>query len=124
MFRRFINYFQHIYPTDLNSEILTEEDTDDINTPITLLTEKQTKQRSRSFDEKYNNIHVCDDNLFDEECSICLENICINDIYKKLNCGHIYHKTCIKNWIVYKNKQTCPLCNTLVNGMNEFIIKG
>jgi len=45
-----------------------------------------------------------------DSCSIC------TDIYDKkedvtvLNCGHIYHPNCIKEWGKYK--PNCPICKT------------
>ena len=49
---------------------------------------------------------------FGQECSICADNIMIQDIrndnIKKTPCNHIFHKKCINLWL---NKQkTCPLC--------------
>lgn len=41
------------------------------------------------------------------ECSICLDTISIIK-NKKLNCGHMFHKKCIKKW--FRNMKRCPLC--------------
>jgi hypothetical protein len=46
-----------------------------------------------------------------EICSVCLNKT--NDLNSvKLNCGHIFHKSCISKWI--KTKNTCPLCRTVI----------
>lgn len=42
----------------------------------------------------------------DDLCCICLEKG--ETVYLLLDCGHIYHKKCLKTWI--KNKNQCPLC--------------
>ena len=42
----------------------------------------------------------------DDLCCICLEKG--GTVYLLLDCGHIYHKKCLKQWI--KNKNECPLC--------------
>lgn len=43
------------------------------------------------------------------ECSICLETIDKN--CKKLNCGHHFHKKCIKKWGAnVNNGHKCPNC--------------
>jgi len=45
------------------------------------------------------------------ECSICLEYIDnIDNIDKTwiLRCNHVFHKECIKKWLVLSN--TCPVC--------------
>ena len=42
------------------------------------------------------------------ECSICLERFVKGDKYIVINCGHLYHEKCIKEWIAKEN--TCPLC--------------
>ena len=41
----------------------------------------------------------------DEECCICRDRI---EEGIKLNCNHVFHKTCIKEW--FKVNKTCPLC--------------
>ena len=46
----------------------------------------------------------------DNECPICLENFILNEVVSKLNCGHIYHIECIKNWL--NTKKNCPTCRT------------
>jgi len=43
----------------------------------------------------------------DNKCSICLGNN--ESFYKLPNCGHIYHKNCIKRWYIFGNK-SCPNC--------------
>lgn len=44
------------------------------------------------------------------ECSICLDNIDIDNGEKNriLQCGHIFHNECVKPWI--KKYFTCPYC--------------
>ena len=42
------------------------------------------------------------------ECIICLEKMIIGDKINILECGHIYHHTCIMEW--FKRKRECPLC--------------
>ena len=45
-----------------------------------------------------------------DSCSICTDMYEISEDVSVLNCGHIYHPKCIKEWGKYK--QACPLCNT------------
>ena len=47
-------------------------------------------------------------NLYQNECTICLENFNENEILYELKCKHYYHKTCIDDWL--SKKRTCPLC--------------
>ena len=44
--------------------------------------------------------------IIPSECAICLEDC--NMIWKRLPCGHMFHRSCIRKWM--KNKKTCPLC--------------
>ena len=46
--------------------------------------------------------------LYDKECTICLEDFNENEILYELICKHHYHKDCIDDWLSKKN--TCPLC--------------
>jgi hypothetical protein len=42
-----------------------------------------------------------------DSCSICTDNFDKEDV-AVLNCGHIYHPPCIKEWGKYK--PNCPIC--------------
>lgn len=42
-----------------------------------------------------NNDHV-DTNL---QCSICMEDFVLDEKVKELECGHLYHKDCIIEWL-------------------------
>lgn len=48
----------------------------------------------------------------DNECYICLEK---NETYTCiiLKCNHIFHKTCLKEWLT-KESTKCPMCRTCV----------
>ena len=54
------------------------------------------------------------DELPENNCSICLEEFKNEDILKKLNCTHIFHKDCLGIWINNNNNKTCPLCRRVV----------
>lgn len=43
------------------------------------------------------------------ECPICSEEYKETSIVFSLDCGHIFHETCMNRWV--KIKPTCPLCN-------------
>ena len=43
-----------------------------------------------------------------KECSICLNELKIDDNITILSCKHYYHKECISQW--FKKSKTCPLC--------------
>lgn len=47
----------------------------------------------------------------EEECLICQEEMGAEKV-TQLTCGHIYHKTCIANWL--KRKASCPTCRQSV----------
>eukprot|EP00252_Welwitschia_mirabilis_P025332 TRINITY_DN786_c0_g1_i3.p1 TRINITY_DN786_c0_g1~~TRINITY_DN786_c0_g1_i3.p1 ORF type:complete len:845 (+),score=153.14 TRINITY_DN786_c0_g1_i3:1086-3620(+) len=44
----------------------------------------------------------------DELCSICREEYMENDELGILDCGHLHHSECIKQWLLVKN--ICPIC--------------
>lgn len=52
-------------------------------------------------------------NTINKECSVCLENFIKNDELIKLNCNHIFHHNCIKNWLC-KESNKCPVCRIQV----------
>ena len=49
-------------------------------------------------------------------CVICLEAIPHNDFFQT-ECEHIFHYSCIDNWL--KNKNSCPCCRHILNDNEE-----
>lgn len=45
-----------------------------------------------------------------DECLICLDHFKKNQGYRKLKCGHLFHKKCIDKW--FTKNSTCPTCRT------------
>jgi uncharacterized protein YbcI len=52
-----------------------------------------------------------------EVCSICLDDIKPKETLGFLNCGHFFHKGCIKKALNYSSK--CPLCGTYTNKIDH-----
>ena len=46
------------------------------------------------------------------ECSICLNSVRLTRQSKQLECGHLYHGCCIKEWLSFGN--TCPNCRVIL----------
>eukprot|EP00256_Glycine_max_P057523 XP_014625385.1 E3 ubiquitin-protein ligase MBR2 [Glycine max] len=45
-----------------------------------------------------------------EPCCVCQEEYKDGDDLGSLDCGHDYHRDCIKQWLMHKN--LCPICKT------------
>ncbi len=43
-----------------------------------------------------------------DKCAICLDNYSPGDEIKTLPCLHMYHSTCIENWL--RQSRLCPVC--------------
>ena len=55
----------------------------------------------------------------DYECTICLENLKLNEDINILKCGHIFHYKCIENLLAHKSNR-CPNCRCdLKTGENQ-----
>ena len=54
-------------------------------------------------------------------CSICLEDININDSIMACSCKNPVHINCLLTWIEYKNTINCEICNTQYSIPNEII---
>jgi hypothetical protein len=52
------------------------------------------------------------------DCSICLENV--KDSVKLSNCGHIFCRECISQWVL--TKKTCPNCRTVVSSSDKLTV--
>ena len=48
------------------------------------------------------------DNVGDDECSICLDDLKPGTRLLRLPCGHMYHPDCIRSW--FRGHNFCPLC--------------
>ena len=48
-----------------------------------------------------------------DTCNICLGEI---NEYVFIQCGHLFHKDCIGEWLI--NKKTCPCCRKSVKSIN------
>ena len=44
----------------------------------------------------------------EKNCCICLEDFCNEEDVSLINCEHLFHTTCIKEWSTYNI--TCPVC--------------
>lgn len=45
---------------------------------------------------------------FNDTCAVCIENYRISDVVRILPCKHLFHKSCIDQWLL--EKRTCPMC--------------
>lgn len=43
-----------------------------------------------------------------KDCSVCMCNFVHGEIIRLLPCGHIFHDTCVKPWLM--SQITCPYC--------------
>ena len=79
-----------------------KENDDNLNTMETTKTIETMEIKENENEQKENDEKI--------ECSICYEGIYLEEKkFVKTNCGHIYHKKCLYNWLNRKNK-ICPLC--------------
>ncbi|GMH16520.1 hypothetical protein Nepgr_018361 [Nepenthes gracilis] len=48
----------------------------------------------------------------DSVCSVCVEPFRQDSAGKQLPCGHVFHASCISDWIFLRN--SCPICRDIV----------
>lgn len=94
-----------------------------INTLMTLFLEGRTTINEQEFEDvkitltedefnKLNNIILSDENINDyinKDCNICMDEYKKDETVINLDCKHIFHKDCIKNWLL-NEKVSCPVC--------------
>lgn len=96
----------HLYLAMLDRDF-TENDYELLST-LDDVTEKHgaSDEQIKSLEEeKFGDI---DDHAPTHRCAICLEAYTIKDTVKCLPCSHIYHSTCIDEWL--SHKPNCPVC--------------
>lgn len=47
------------------------------------------------------------------DCSICFESVQASCEFET-SCRHIFHKSCMSEWIVQCDKNTCPMCRRVI----------
>jgi hypothetical protein len=75
------------------------------------ITRSMIRQQLGSFQRVTSSTHELIQN--EHECSICQCAYQVNQGYRTLSCNHIFHKSCIDQWLV-SGKTTCPMCRTEV----------
>lgn len=56
------------------------------------------------------------------ECSICLSPVRYTRASKQLECGHLYHGSCIDGWVT-AGGDTCPLCRNTMSPVPTYKVK-
>ena len=71
-------------------------------------------------DEKFMEVSQKEENKNEQfqKCVICMEKYEINDEVKTLPCFHLFHKSCIDQWLKSGN-DTCPICKNKINHNND-----
>jgi len=54
-----------------------------------------------------------EENGFQKECAICIEDFEDDAEVRQLKCDHIFHKECVDSWLLMNG--TCPTCRERVN---------
>ena len=85
---------EYYFPEDLTYPVIIEEEEYE---------EDEEKEEPTFIVKKYN----CDE-MGNQECSICLVDFEDEDDYVDLKCKHVFHETCLKEWVV--RKMDCPNC--------------
>lgn len=53
------------------------------------------------------------ENLTEQSCCICLETFAAGNSVRRLPCRHLFHATCIDEWLT-TSSDICPECNQQV----------
>jgi len=62
-------------------------------------------------DEQFNTLNsvILNETDIKGDCPICMETMTLNDKLITLKCNHIYHNSCIREWLT-KNSTKCCVC--------------
>lgn len=61
----------------------------------------------------------CSESSLGQSCAICLDEYFLyrfinESLIRKLGCSHLFHSTCIQQWLIEGNSRSCPMCKTVV----------
>jgi hypothetical protein len=102
IFNNLINLFENYI------NIATEEIFDDLeDVKVTLTEDEFNKLNTTILDESI---------LNNTQCTICLENLKLNEKLIILQCKHIFHRECIKYWLLNQSTK-CPICRYEVRAL-------
>lgn len=94
------NSIQETLITSIISRLMNVPDSENVNSD-SILSEDEFNHLNSYIIKKEN---IC-------QCSICLEDFNVDETAVSLNCNHVYHKECIKEWLT-KQSSKCPTCRT------------
>ena len=74
---------------------------------------ESNKQKITEVHPKHTLLYVDINDKKYESCIICTEDFKNTDVISVLNCDHIYHPKCIKEWC--NHNASCPLCKAEIS---------
>lgn len=83
---------EYYFPEDLTYPVIVGE-----------IEEEEEEEETTFIVKKYD----CDEKGI-QECSICLVDFEDEDDFIDLECKHVFHESCLKEWVV--RKRDCPNC--------------
>ena len=84
-------------------DIPQQSNKDPLAEPEALIVDSPSKTAITEADD------VADDSDDEKDaCAICLKALHTGEMIGDIPCGHLFHKDCLKDWLVRKN--ACPLC--------------
>ena len=106
------NYSQH-NGYEINIDINWVNENDDFSTQYYVNEKYKVKDSNSALIDKIEDI-VYDSNKFEcSSCTICMCEFEEKEVIKKVNCNHMFHSECIKQWILREPK--CPCCRVQIN---------
>jgi hypothetical protein len=85
----------------------------DANQIYTRQNVESNKQKIIAVHPKHTLLYVDVNDKKYESCIICTEEFKNTDVVSVLNCDHIYHPKCIKEWC--NRNASCPLCKAEIS---------
>lgn len=74
-------------------------------------------------EEEFSNVGIETKESSDDLCVVCQENLTKEEEQKILKCKHIFHKECIRKWLLEQSNK-CPMCKIEVSDKKKYINMG
>lgn len=118
-----VNIMNMLFQNALQGVFELEDEYSEINDRMMEIATRESLYEYKTQEKKPNikldiESHLATAENKEDNCSICNSEVLIGETITTLECKHIYHTSCIGEWVMYKPE--CPCCRTFIKTIDEY----